>query len=475
MKTSIIYSALTALTLVAGGCSKMDLQEPTPPDESNHVSISFNFAVRASGTRKTPKLESSDCSQHVTDMRIYVFRSTTGNGDASFTYYRPQVEGTEGPQDYFKIGDFNDGLPVYDHTTPDQTYSINPYLPAGYYRLLAIGRDDDADTPEDNISMAWDSNTTWSSAMISTSAPDLSGEIFVGYPLKADYTPATFHVGEVKSFSATIDLYRACSGVLLYVENLPDELVSDFSWNAVRQTTVTDEDGNTEDVDETYTIVEQGKTYSVSEIAVVAPGYNNVMNLPMRHWTYDSFIPESHEFTSTKLVSINIGDIRTNKADFMDTDGYYAVRERLGSFVLPSQLKGRKLTLNYISDGEDATEMTYTFTASMYLAFFTEVNGKSYPVKMLPVLDNRQTPHIPGGPSFYTPEEIAVEKTQFNLICNNIYCLGDYRAGGDNPGEGYPGGGDPIDDPIDLKEALNKTELNITVIGNWQADIDINL
>lgn len=465
MKPYIIYSALTALTLTAGGCSNADLHDPVPPDDLNDTSFYFNLSMKGYGKRENPKLESSDCGQHVTDMRIYVFRSDTGVGDDSFTYYRPSV-GDAGPQDYFKVDDF-ENIAAPEHITGDWTYTINPQLPKGYYRFLAVGRDKDArEKYGENISIAWDDkSTTWSNALISASDPQPSEEIFTGYPCGADNKPLAFHVDKVKAFSVSIDLYRAVAGVLLYVENIPDQLVSDFSWNATRTETAKDDDGNPVETEVTYTVVASGETYSVSEIAVVTPGYSASMNLPKRHWTEESFIPETQEFTSAKLVSFDMAQIRADKQASKDEDGYYTVSQRVGSFVFPAQLKDNSVELSYIPDNEDAAEVTYSFPASMYLAFFTVgADKKSYPVKMLPVIDERQTPHLPGGPSFYTPAELSVKKSQFNLVCNNIYCLGDYRT--ENP---------KIDEPINLKEVLNKPELNITVIGNWQADVDINL
>ncbi|MBD5338994.1 MAG: hypothetical protein HDR98_07735 [Bacteroides sp.] len=464
MKPYIIYSALTALTLTAGGCSKADLYDPVPPDDLNDTSFDFNLSMKVSGKRENPKLESSDCGHHVTDMRIYVFRSDTGVGDDSFTYYRPSV-GDAGPQDYFKVDDFNI-IAAPEHITGDWTYTINPQLPKGYYRFLAVGRDEDARKEYgEDISIAWDKSTTWSNALISASDPQPSEEIFTGYPCGADNKPLAFHVDKVKAFSISIDLYRAVAGVLLYVENLPDQLVSDFSWNATRTVTTNDDDGNSVETEETYTVVASGETYPVSEIAVVTPGYSASMNLPKRHWTEESFIPETQEFNSAKLVSFDMAQIRAANQALKDEDGYYPVSQRVGSFVFPAQLKGRTIDLSYIPDDENAAEVTYSFPASMYLAFFTVgTDKKSYPVKMLPVIDERQTPHLPDGPSFYTPAELSVKKSQFNLVCNNIYCLGDFRENED-----------PTDKPIDLKKALSKPELNITVIGNWQADVDINL
>ena len=462
MKPYIIYSVLTAMTFVAVGCEQSDYSDSTHPDVMNDVLLNFNVNINANGLRETRKLESSDCAQHVTDMRIYVFRSSTGGNDASFTYYRPQVVGSDDPQDYFKVEAFDKIDPITGHTPEEQVYTIKPVLPTGYYRFIAVGRDDDSDTPEDNITLNWDSNTTWNDALISTSAPRLSGEVFTGYPRQNDNTPRTFQVGRVTGFSATIDLYRAVAGVLLYVENIPDELPSEFSWNATRIVEITDEEGNTQETEELYTIIKTEDKCEISEIAVVAPGYNNKMNLWPRHWVENSFIAETGLFTATTLVSIPVTDIRAEET--MDSDGYYNVKRRLGSFVLPSQLAGRQVELTYIPDAEDAQEVTYFFPASMYLAFFTEKEGKKYPVKMLPICDSQQTSHFPGGPSFYTSDELAVRRTQYNLICNNIYCLGDYRTEGPE-----------IDEPINLKEVLNKPELNITVIGNWQADVDINL
>ena len=450
---------------MAVGCSKADLYDPVPPDDLNYTSFDFNLSMKDYVKRENPKLESSDCGQHITDMRIYVFRSETGVGDDSFTYYQPTV-GDAGPQDYFKVDDFN-YTDAPEHITGNWTYTINPQLPKGYYRFLAVGRDEDArEQYGDDISIAWDKSTTWSNALISASDPQPSEEIFTGYPCGVDNKPLAFHVDKVKAFSVSIELYRAVAGVLLYVENLPDQLVSDFSWNATRTVTTNDDDGNSVETEVTYTVVASGETYPISEIAFVTPGYSATMNLPQRHWTEESFIPETQEFTSAKLVSFDMAQIRADKQALKDQDGYYSVSQRVGSFVFPAQMKGRTIELAYIPDDEDAAEVTYSFPASMYLAFFTEKDGKKYPVKMLPVIDERQTPHLPGGPSFYTPAELSVNKSQFNLVCNNIYCLGDYRTEGPNP---------PIDDPIDLKEVLNKAELNITVIGNWQADVDINL
>ncbi|MDE5842952.1 MAG: hypothetical protein K2H35_04375 [Muribaculaceae bacterium] len=47
-----------------------------------------------------------------------------------------------------------------------------------------------------------------------------------------------------------------------------------------------------------------------------------------------------------------MADIRTNFQDKKDADGFYALSQRSGSFVFPSQLKGHEFNLNYVPDDE---------------------------------------------------------------------------------------------------------------------------
>lgn len=272
IKIKIITTALLSLVLVFG-CSEDELTDK--PDEGvtnrlREIEVTLDLGVksgiqlsgrtssnpRAAGIEGRTKtvlprmIESWDPAQQVNDMRIYVFRTAESNGkDGTYTYYIPE-NATTG---YFNVtneekGIFSNSVP---HTGAPEThtYAIKPRLEEGYwYKFLAVGRDDKYATPLSEVTdySEWgykilketqfkENITTFNDASISLEqnesgddyAPVFCTEIFSG--VLQNEEDALHVTAGLKRFSRTITLKRAVAGLLVYVKNIPYEVVDDDS------------------------------------------------------------------------------------------------------------------------------------------------------------------------------------------------------------------------------------------------------
>lgn len=449
------YLTMLLIASLAASCSQDDSPIDDGHEQLHEVQLTFDLKLDSSvGTRASRPLISADDWQKVSDMRIYVFRSSTGLDDGSFVYYHPKVRDNLTNEisvtPYFQVPEFDkNGDGVWDKTEfEEHMYRIVPMLSNGYYRFLAVGRDDNESATPLNVNWT-EGRTTWKTAVMANNGgtPRVT-EVFTGYPMNADGTPKTIHLTAPESFTEEIMCRRTVAGVFLYVYNIPVRLSTEYAWYAGGSPT----GAISQDV-------EKGVECSVDEVAIVAAGYNADVNLSSRRCG-DTFVSDNSRFYATRLASISTAGLTPDTESGVYPDLVYA-----GSFVFPTSLYERSFTADY-TGGEKADAGNFTvFDKSLYLCFFhISGSGQYYPIKMIPIKIVRSYTHDPDSEDICAGDNaISADGLHFNLVANHLYCLG------------YRNEKNSVEDPIDLKEALNKPALQITVIGSWQADVDIEM
>lgn len=480
--SALLTAIPLAMTLFS--CSG-DEESSRSPEEAYEVDLSMDFRLAQLTTRSGRELISADNWQRVTDMRVYVFRSESGE-DGSFTLYYPPIKdgltGKTQEQPYIYVQDFekyvingSDGTWTQP-TFEEHSYTISPLLTEGYYRFLAVGLDDPGSS---NVKLSWTKGiTNWNDAtIVNNSGIAKVNEIFTGYPVDEDNNVKTIQVGNDKKkyFHTSIELHRCAAGVLLYLQNIPAKWKAEYGW------TVSGGDGTgviNADLD-------KGDTeYTVDEVAVVTIGYNPVCDALKRLWKVEEAISDSESETNTeaqeefiyddgsRFTMTRIASLPLDPGDEDVTGGYHnsgsdTKKYRTGGFVLPSHLAGKSLQAKgeKLNDGETAA----VFDKSLYLCFFTRTGtGNYYPLKMWPiklVRSNTQDYNLEEectGDLGLTPND----PYHYNLLANHLYCLGIYKDGGET------------NEPIDLKKEIDEhphDDLTITVIGSWQWDVNIEM
>ncbi len=449
------YLTMLLIASSATSCSQDDSPIADGQGPLHEVQLTFDLKLDSSvGTRASRPLTSADDWQKVSDMRIYVFRSSTGLDDGSFVYYHPKVRDNLSNEisvtPYFQVPEFDkNGEGVWDKSEfEEHIYRIVPMLSTGYYRFLAVGRDDnESSTP---LTVNWiEGRTTWKTAVMTNNGntPSVT-EIFTGYPMNADGTPKTIHLTAQESFTEEIMCRRAVAGVFLYVYNIPERLSTEYAWHAGGAPT----GAISQDV-------EKGVECTVDEVAIVAAGFNTDVNLTSRRCG-DTFVSDNSRFYMTRLASVNTAGMTPDTELGVYPDPVYA-----GSFVFPTSLYNSSFTANYVG-GEKADTGNFTvFDKSLYLCFFhISGSGQYYPIKMIPIKIVRSYTHDPDSEDICAGDNaISTDGLHYNLVANHLYCLGYRRVK------------NTMDDPIDLKDAINKPALQIKVIGSWQADVDIEM
>lgn len=216
----LIFASIFAAALALTACSGSSSDEPARPGAAHSVKLAIDFTLNAAADSRAPRpLESADHLQQVNDMRLYIFRSESGTTDDSFTLF-PYPTGSA--TDYISVAAFKNlsPNPAIEESHPTV---INPSLPDGYYRFLAVGCDNLDQSP---VEIALSEATTWTSATAAASAPCVS-EIFSGYAADGSGSPLTLHVTGSTTLSTTITLRRAVAGVLVNVINIPSEINSE--------------------------------------------------------------------------------------------------------------------------------------------------------------------------------------------------------------------------------------------------------
>lgn len=441
-------------------CSQEEALLPGLMDEAREVNLSLKFSLAADiDTRSTRPLVSINAWQRVTDMRVYLFHSATGE-EGSFKLYCPEFEAPDGsrqkqPNVYipeFEKSESGADEGIWKQPQNEQyTCKVSPLLHYGFYRLLAVGFDDPEASP---VKLNWTEGiTTWEAALLSNAANSpVASEVFTGYPMDSDNIPVSFEVDpDSEGFSTEIKCRRAVAGVLLYLKNIPSHLKAEQDWF--------DDEVGTGIIGPS---ISNGQDYPIHEVALVTAGYNPVCNAVSRLWE-EGFIYDRSGFRLTRLASISLDPDEAAGKDYHEKT-FPAV----GNFVMPSNtvtVKDNPLLLQF--DGDLASPELLAFDKSLYLCFFTKVAGDSYfPVKFWPVklvrsyIQDEDSEDVCAG-------DLGLERDNpfnYNLVANHLYCLGMYEEGG-------------VDKPVDLKKEQEEhvDGLKIVVLGSWQFEINIEM
>lgn len=472
---TILFSLPFALAAV--GCSQDELLpdggKGTGASGGMHeVEVTFNMGT--SGGLQTRSITrpviSSDDWQRVTNVRIYVFKAESADAGDDAYYYQPDINNKKG---YLYVSNFADtkkdwkendvwGDDANEQENEYYTYSAKLELGLGYYKFLAIGRDDideehlenlqdltmtipNLDFPEDYVNIPnfkdmvsesstldfkkdapkWDEGTTLNDALIQSSGYSCS-ELFSGISEPISITP------DVKGFSSTITLNRAVAGMLFYVENIPTEveaLVSYYDDNFIEL------------------LVEKGKKYPVEKIGIAPLEYFSQVNLANRKPAGTAAVNKNNRSGFT-LVNyfISLRDELKNKTE----DGECFVGENiseehpngtflLGTFLLPQNTVSSTLTVGDAIDDDPDTQAT--LDKSLYLVFLTSFSGSAsaeYPIYWKPIYNK------------------TLGSDKFSIDANSFYSIGLKNH---EKGE---------DDPIDLKPGSDDgNNLVITVYPDW--------
>lgn len=475
--------------LAAVGCSQDELLpdggKGTGASGGMHeVDVTFNVGANAglqtrAETANPRPLDGPENWQRVTNMRIYVFHSANGGTDDDYTYYKPKIGGE--PKDYLYVSDFYNtkvdeagninntwGDDPDEKENEEHTVSAKMELEKGYYKFLAVGRDDIIeDKPSqsqirmtdpnmerndytDNIiqniarfnpdtyvvpteegkyyALEWKPNQTkLSQALISSANTDIASELFSG-------CSAPVLVQESGGFSTTIELKRAVAGLLLYIKNIPVELASKI--------TITEYQGRYP-----IEILKKGTKYTVDNVAMVMIARSGDVILSTRSYpAQESDLGYLYTMNSVKLearvLAIDkLGETHTS------SEGYYTDIFTKGTFLMP-QIAPKNLITKSGQTGESLTigDEEEVLDKTLYLVFYHSLSGGTYaglypidwrPIKIISSKDSEGNP-IPTEQTF-----------DFDILANQLYSLGSK------------------DDPIDLKPGSDDGNLVITVNPDW--------
>ncbi|MCD8317468.1 MAG: hypothetical protein LUC45_00775 [Paraprevotella sp.] len=423
------------------GCSHDEIPDHPEFDATNKeskVEITFDVNVDAGAqTRSQRPLESSDDWQRISDMRIYVFRSTTGGDDnRTYTYYKPDVyDGTTetaiSKKDYFYVAPFGGKGDVIwgqnGETDEEHSYSINPLLPTGYYyKFLAIGRDDvtEADHSEivltdpnlnftdgypeefvnhinqldeggisSDYSIQWEEGQTTLDKALLRSSQYQAAEVFSG-------CSGSIHVtDDEKVFQEQIESRRMVAGILLYVENVPAQ--------ATAMATITSSNAGNEE------LIKKGNTYPVDAVGIVPVTYSKDVTVVDRTPAGNTALNYSTENIPFATPYV--------RAYTQNADG----RHRLlaGSFIIPQGAPDKSLTIGSEEWGN-----------TLYLVYYTN-GAKTGENQKIPIswhIIKCTTDDIPATSGNETTSHQG-DAYKFPLYANQIYCLGRKNQTEDQP------------------------------------------
>ena len=479
------------------GCSEdgvvPDVGQGTDVPEGMHeVEVTFNMGANAGlQTRATaaPRpLESSDNWQRVTNMRIYVFRSETESDDNSnYTYYKPTINGQE--KDYLYVSDFYKtkldengdisniwGDEADESENEEHTVTAKLGLEDGFYKFLAVGRDDilednpdisqirmtdpNLNYPEDysvqflndieetegkstrdfnKKDPQWtEDETTLKKVFLRSSAYSCS-ELFSGI------SEAKVHITqETKGFSSSITLNRAVAGILMYVKNVP------IKYEAMASIPEYDDWG-----DPTGNGTQQGKEYVVSKIGICPSQYSRdallVNNKDKK--SIEDLVWDPKPNTDLKSYFV-ISDIDRKPTEEETQQGYYNGTFLAGDFVVP-QLE--PTPSDKVLVGEEEIELT----DKLYLVFYANdpqtigANG-DFPIYWIPIKCVTDYTYNPDNDNYTESEHPTESAYNFSLDANSFYSLGKKNYATEE------------DEPIDLKpEEGGDYNLVITVNPDW--------
>lgn len=411
-----IISLISGIMLIS--CAGIENSEPSGSNTFCRPELTFDFTINSSIARRASRpLESTDNWQKTTDVRIYVFYSADGSSDESFTYIHPELLNEENLSydkvPYFQVSGFEkDDDEIWKSTNfENHSYAIRPQLPAGYYRFLAIGRDDDPDNSD--LSINWKENaTTWKDAiMLNSGKTPCVTEIFSGCAAEAgDEYYSTFELTGDDAINIDIELKRVVAGVLLYVKNIPEKSTAYYSFGSE---------------------IFKDKEYVVDEVAIVSNGWNHQADMATRRISGE-FTADNSLFSATRLASISTDGLTA-------VEGYYTDKYFSGNFVFPMELLNN-LSGNTSENGESLTALG----KSLHLCYFHRgSDGALYPLRLIPIRIYRSEQEGVQSDVAAEASSVSADGFGFNIVANHLYCLGVRNA--------------KEDDPIDLKEVMNDT------------------
>lgn len=517
------------LVLAAVGCSQEELLpdggKGTGASEGLHeVVVTFNMGT--SGGLQTRSIQrpviSSDNWQRVSNVRIYVFKGKDKDGqgnpistfdpndDSQYFYYKPTVDGKE--LEYIYVPQFSKDddwgeddenhysleVPVWgddDNAEKDleqHVFTNKMQLKTGYYKFLVIGRDDiseggdvskivlteptmqERDYPssffaEDKSKILLDWSVKFKEGKTALNnvilrCGDNTGqatEVFRGI------SEDIYVTEESQGFTRSIELKRSVAGVLMYVKNIPTSIKAQYN------VAIEDKEWGDRKI-----VVESGKSYTVSNIAIGTIAYSRDVNV------YDNQ-PDGKRAKNANVTEhvvdyYNFSQRYGDKGKFLtsyltDTeDGYtyykidhstdqYAEDTTLcdnsvlaGGFFLPQDAPTEELQIY----GDEDDENILTLDGTLYLVFFTQFSGSSYPFYWIPIKCEYDYTYNGDTDDYTGPTEHIGDAYKFPIKANCFYSLGsrNYKKN--------------INEPIDLKKHFDKEEggdnsLVITVNPDW--------
>lgn len=388
---------------------------------SRSVNTPTNYVARA-GENTPRELTSWDPAQQVNDMRIYVFRSDSQDGP--YTYYRGV--NSELPE-YYSVSEFCNTTP---HTGPfeEHTYTFKPSLKDGYYKFLAVGRDDkDATLFEDATNeFSWGykvleepdmkgknfdtSDISVLNISMADNQPLWCTEIFSGIMLNTDGSEKYLCVDNTtKGFSGTIELKRAVAGLMMYVKNIP--------------ASVTDNSGGRYD----------GKDFTPTEIGIYISYGATSFNLKERCAITSE--TNSNYGESNPLVAYADLVAWTEKDGILvDESGNNAVMS--SNFIMPTALENLQNSENEFNE------------ATFYLVY---AKGQGTASRRRVEKIRIKSAINPNDP---TDKPVVPEGYIFPIEANYLYSLGQKDSN--------------IDEPYDLSQGGEGNEIVIKVSPDWQ-------
>ena len=441
------------------GCSEDGMIPDSGPETGKvrEVQLTFNMGTESViQTRAQRPVVSSDDWQRVTDVRIYAFYSSTGGDDASYTYQSDVF-----PGDYYYVSNFAETKKDWEeddvwgddsNENENEQYSVTTTATVqnGYYKFLAIGRDDideNGDTETGGLSIPeWDASTTLASASLTCDGV-VASEVFSGC------SDAVYINGNA-GFSTSITLNRIVAGILMYVENVPLKI----------EALCTGDEFTKGELYDVYKIslcplqyieevlvaqnMESGEGISEEHPGYGKPEGDYILNLDNTSNLDNTNNTFPQEYTKCLLRSEG-GSPCIGEED--QINGYFANTSlgntehpnsiKAGNFILPQEIVSQSGTI-YNNETLDKT---------LYLVFWSTSRGQT-------VVMSDEESNI--NPVHWIPVKISMEgltdEYKFPILGNHFYSLGKYNEA---TGE---------DEPIDLKpEEGGDYNLVITVNPDW--------
>lgn len=375
------------------------------------------------------------------DVRIYLFCSHTSGDDDSFVCVSPYSDGNREPYIHVNIEDLNSSLSIGTDSdfSDNKSYSYNSSLDINtangfYYRFLAIGvRNIDRDV----VAIDCAPGMKWTDVRVRDRREKSTGraiEVYSGLAVADKATGSTDFMINGGSLQVDIDMRRCMAGVMLCVEKIPEELISDFTYLR----------SSGEIPSDSEEVITESVSYSVDRLSIIAPGFNTALHPGLSHITddYCSGIAE--------LVTIDLQDSDLNADDKVFSNG---------SMIFPVRLDDKSIEINGLTlDRSSLSLVVYTSVLTPGEEKDVAESGKTYyPLKVIPIRLSAEAEVETTGTAQngWDDGQVSSDRFRFNLQANHLYCLGTPDA------------------PIDLSRIIKSEHADIEVNGNYQVDVNI--